>query len=212
MKPDKQYLQLLTTNIVERSDEKSFEKLFNLFYGRLVSFSEHYTHNRELSEEIVSEVFVKIWNKRKEIGDINNIESYLFIAVKNQSLNNLSKTQFSSIEVSAMHQPELSNLIEVFNPEKELETQELLHSINIAIDSLPPQCRTVFKMIKEDGMKYKEVAEILNISSRTVETQLVRALKRLDVALAPYVEKKVKKQRAKAGGMMADIRKFFTFL
>lgn len=192
LKPDKAYLQLLIRRVIETDDEKSFEKLFQIFYSRLVTFSAYFIHSRELAEEIVSEVFVKLWNKRKGISGIENIEAYLFTAVKNQTLNNVSAVQYSSIRISEDQQPELKDLIDIFDPEKELELQELQFSVNLAIESLSPQCKVIFKMIREDGLRYKEVASILNVSPRTVETQLMRALKRLDSALSPFMEKKLR--------------------
>lgn len=208
MKIDKLYLRLLLQNIVDRDDEQSFGKLFRLMYERLVRFSKHYVQSRELAEEIVSDVFVKLWNGRKAVVDIQNIEGYLYVAVKNQSLNNITKTGKSFIEIGAVNDFELTQLIDSFDPEKELEIQELQHAINIAIDTLPAQCKAVFKMIKEDGFKYKEVAYILNISPRTVETQLVRGLKRLDLALAPYIGNKMKRKLSKAKTGIYNLNSF----
>lgn len=163
-----------------------------LFYDRLVSFSNYYVHSVEVAEEVVSEVFVKIWNSRTSLQNVKNIEAYLFTAVKNQSLNYRDKVEISSVYVSVEKLPELTDMIDVFDPEQALEFQELQHNINIAIDTLSPQCKAIFKLIREDGLRYKEVADILNISWRTVETQFMRALKKLDTALSPYVEKKLR--------------------
>jgi RNA polymerase sigma-70 factor (ECF subfamily) len=152
-------------------------------------------HTKEVAEEVVSDVFVKIWNTRKSIKEIQNIESYLFVSVKNQSLNCISADARSSIHISHTETPDLRAFMDVFDPEKELELQELQFNINLAIESLAPQCKAVFKLIKEDGLKYKEVAEILGVSVRTVETQLIRALQRLDTALTPYIESKLKQRK-----------------
>lgn len=189
---------MLLQNIAQHNDEASFSKLFNLMYARLVKFSQHYVQSVEIAEEIVSDVFVRLWNNRENVGTIEQPEAYLYVAVKNKSLNHVDRAPRSFVQISASHGLDLHDLIDVFNPEKELEIQELYYNLNLAIETLPSQCKAVFKMIKEDGFKYKEVAEIMHISPRTVETQLVRALKRLDMALAPFVEKKLKKKQAKS--------------
>jgi RNA polymerase sigma-70 factor (ECF subfamily) len=78
-------------------------------------------------------------------------------------------------------------MINSLYPERDIERRELMFRMNQAIAMLPRQCQLVFKLIKEDGMKYKEVAEILHISPRTVQTQLFRAIAKLRVALRPYL-------------------------
>ena len=76
-------------------------------------------------------------------------------------------------------------LVNTYNPQKELEKKFLFFKLDKAIAALPQQCRIVFRLIKEDGMRYKEVAEVLDISPRTVQTQLFRALKKLSIILEP---------------------------
>lgn len=175
----------LLKNIRQYDDEKSFEELFQLFYQRLLNFSIQYVDDKETAEEIVSDVFAKLWINRKKTEYIHNPEVYLFIAVKNQSLNHLKR--FSNYKVAFIEETGIHQLINTHSPEKELERKELFFKINQAIDSLPKQCKIIFNLVKEEGLKYKEVAAILNISPRTVETQLVRAMKKLDKILAPYL-------------------------
>jgi RNA polymerase sigma-70 factor (ECF subfamily) len=79
-------------------------------------------------------------------------------------------------------------IVNPHDPGKELERRELIFKMNQAIETLPLQCKIIFKLVKEEGLKYKQVAEILDISPRTVETQLVRALKKLDNILTPYID------------------------
>jgi RNA polymerase sigma-70 factor (ECF subfamily) len=88
-----------------------------------------------------------------------------------------------------------SGLINRNDPEQELEWKEISFQLNQAIDNLPDQCRTIFKLVKEDGFRYKEVAEILGISPRTVETQLFRAIKKLQSVVNIYIQHPDRKQR-----------------
>lgn len=192
MKASKDYICHLLHRLSHEEDEKAFEALFKLFYDRLIHFSLNYVLSRELAEEVISDVFVKIWNNRKELGAIANLETYLYVAVKNQSLNYCSR--LSGYVVSPSGGLVLDNFHDTFDPGKELEFRELQFDLNKAVEDLPTQCRVVFKLIKEDGFKYKEVAEILGLSTRTVETQLTRALKKLSVALAAYLPSRKNKR------------------
>jgi RNA polymerase sigma factor (sigma-70 family) len=106
------------------------------------------------------------------------------VAVKNQSLNYLKK--FSHIHVVPVESSDSVELVNTYDPEKEFERKELHFLLDRAIAKLPKQACIIFKLIREDGMKYKEVAEILNISPRTVQTQLFRAIKKLSPIVATH--------------------------
>ena len=170
--------------ICNNDDEKAFELLFHLLNNSLTKFCILYVNQREIAEEIVSDVFVKCWLNRKTLTDILNPETYLFVAVKNQSLNHIKK--YSSIHLVQIEETNSVEFVNTYNPQREIENKELIFRMDKAITALPQQCRIVFRLIKEDGMKYKEVAEILNISPRTVQTQLFRAVKKLSIVLSNY--------------------------
>ena len=165
-------------------DVKAFEAFYYLLYDALVKFSMMYIHQKEEAEEIVTDVFVKSWMNRSNMQHIQTPDTYLFVAVKNQSLNYLKK--YSSIHVIPVEDSTEVNLIDTADPHFQLEKKELHFYLDQSIESLPQQCRIIFRLIKEDGLKYKEVAEILNISPRTVQTQLARAMQKLSVALSGY--------------------------
>jgi RNA polymerase sigma-70 factor (family 1) len=185
------FLNALVKDALEGDDEVAFATLFKLFYAKLVDFSVRIVRSKEHGEEIVSEVFVSIWQKRKSTDNIGNVQSYLYTSVRNSSLNFLKARHLPTEALPEIHDTDIRYYAhQSFDPEKELELQELQIQMRSAIDSLPLQCKAIFRLIKEDGLKYKEVADILHISTRTVETQLVRALKRLELAMYPYIEKK----------------------
>jgi len=144
-----------------------------------------YVHRNEAAEEIVSDVFVKCWLNRKNLADIQSLDTYLFVAVKNQSLNYIKK--YSHIHLVQIEDTNELKFVNTFNPQEEFEKKELLFKMEQSIEALPQQCRIIFRLIKEDGLKYKEVAEILDISPRTVQTQLFRAVKKLSVSLSDYL-------------------------
>ncbi|SEW19080.1 RNA polymerase sigma-70 factor, Bacteroides expansion family 1 [Chitinophaga sp. YR573] len=186
-------LKLWQQQIACEEDEKAFAELFRHFYDRLLHFCIQYVHSREAAEEIVSDVFVKIWNRRTELEKVVNLEVYLFVAVKNHSLNYLE--QYSSLRISPINEETgMAELTNSVDPEKRMEWKEILFRMDQEVSRLPDQCRRVFKLIKEEGFKYKDVAEILNISPRTVETQLFRAMKRLNEVIGPYMFNRIKKK------------------
>lgn len=191
MKIDPQYIRGLLEQI-GRDDQQAFGILFQIFYKRLLSFAFHYVRTTEVAEEIVSDVFVRLWSKRSEILTIEHPEAYLFIAVKNGSLNYLEK--FSLYQVCQLPDNERSELINFDNPQKELEWKELLFKMDEAIATLPVECQRVFRLSREEGFKTKEVAVILNVSPRTVETQLYRAVKKIDSVLSSYLKRSPKKK------------------
>lgn len=184
MKIDSVYLQQLQQQIA-RGDQRSFEDLYRLFYARLFNFALLYVHKREIVEEVVNDVMINIWNKQQTLQQVQNLETYIFAAVRNRSLNYMST--YSAWHVMPDDTQEQGAIINFNDPEKELEWKEINFRLNQAIDQLPEQCRTVFKLIKEEGFRYKQVAEILNISPRTVETQLFRAIKKLDKVIEVYL-------------------------
>jgi len=166
-------------------EQAAFESLYRLFFARLLNFAMMYLHKKELAEETVNDVMLKIWNRKAELPQIKNIETYLFIAVRNHSLNHLA--QFSHYHV--VYEPENGHMdmINFSDPARLLEWKEIYHRLSVAVEQLTDQCRTVFKLIKEEGFRYKEAAEILSISPRTVETQLFRAIKKLDKIIEMYL-------------------------
>lgn len=191
LKTDRVFLSTLMASIQQQDDEVAFSTLFKLFYAKLVDFSMRIVHSKEYAEEIVADMFAHLWQSRKSVSEIANVQAYLYASVRNSSLNFIKVRHLPIEGISQMHDTDIRYFAhQSFDPEKELEAQELQVQIRLAIETLPPQCKAIFKLIKEDGLRYKEVADVLHISPRTVETQLVRALKRLEVTFAPFLEKK----------------------
>ena len=164
-----------------QNDQTAYKELFQLFYNKLFRLAFIITKSRELSEEIVSDVFIGIWRRRENVLAINNLRLYLYVSVKNTSLNylaQLTKTGFVSLE-----ELDFEPLQPFSNPEQMLVTKEMNQRLYKAIQSLPPRCRMIFKLVKEDGLSYKEAATVLNLSVGTIDNQLVLAIKKLSKAL-----------------------------
>lgn len=174
------------------NDQKSFNTLFQLYYKRLLNWGIGYVNNKQAAEEIVSDIFIKLWHNRAHLDNVEKPEVYLFTAVRNNALNYL-KT-FSRSKVVYLENLPKEAFLYLDDPEKELEKKELYSKFQQAIDILPGQSKLIFKLVKEEGLKCKEVAEVLQISIRSVENQVYRAIKKLDEILTPFLEKKVTNQ------------------
>lgn len=171
----------LQRRIALYDDEPAYKEVFFTYYTSLLRFAQTFVDDRQHAEEIVSDVMMKIWEKRKDLPSITNLRVYLYISTKNTSLNFLArqkKAEIISIEHLNIDFP--SNTL---NPEQLMISAEMMRRINNAINSLPPRCKLVFKLVKEDGLPYREVADILDISIKTIDNQLAIALRKISEAI-----------------------------
>lgn len=151
-------------------------------YSRLCNIVFRIIGDRNLAEDIVQEVFVKLWNKRHDIRlQESNVVPYLKRMVVNKSLDYLKtvKRQPSNRQI------DLILLIENYTADSHINFQELKNIVNEAVDNLPPKCKTIFVLCRFEGMNYKAIATQLDISVKTVENQMNIALKKLHGALEP---------------------------
>ena len=168
------------------NDELAFREFYEGNVFRLFQFAFTFVQSRELSEEIVNDVFLKLWHNRARIDQFDNISVYLYVAVKNTAMNYLRQLkvrQDSDLGKQAVHHFYLSP-----DPEQLLVTDELRRRIEAAIEGLPARCKLIFKLVKEDGLSASEVASILDISYKTVTTQLTIALRKLEEVLKPSLQ------------------------
>ncbi|MBI1344325.1 MAG: RNA polymerase sigma-70 factor [Terrimonas sp.] len=175
--PENNKIKLLLSEIALYNNQASYKELFILMHSRLSAFAYSILKSKYDAEEVVSDVFIKIWEKRAKLVDIESPVFYLFAAVKNQSINKLA-SQKKQRQIASEHWVAQLNSV-YFDPEKLMMTAEMIRHISQVINTLPPKCRMVFKLIKEDGLKYREAAELLQISVKTVEAQMAIALRRI---------------------------------
>lgn len=159
---------------IRNGNEHSFKSLFNTYCQKLINFSRRYVLDKEIAENIVQDVFVKVWTNRDNLDHTKNIKTYLFTAVKNNSFKYLRH-----LNVERAYSEITFDTKEDFDPMKNIEKNETVNQIKIEINKLPEKCQEIFSMSKIDKLKYSEIADILNISVKTVETQMGRALKKL---------------------------------
>ncbi len=160
---------------IKKSDEKAFAELFNAWYHFALEVAFHYC-NHEDAEEIAGDFFCKLWQNRQKVDGIHNFKNYLFVSVKNQCLNALRKRKMDTVA--------LENIFDIHDfPENDpwlgIVTSELETQMNQSIENLPPKCREIFLLVREEGLHYREVAEKLSISMKTVDVQLSRATRKI---------------------------------
>ncbi|MCX6317830.1 MAG: RNA polymerase sigma-70 factor [Bacteroidetes bacterium] len=172
-----EHIKRLLSAIALNADQAAYKELFVLLHSRLKQFAYSILKSNEEAEELVSDVFIRIWEKRDQLTSIETPLLYFYTAVKNLALNRLSKQKKQVSQSSEEWLVQLNSIY--FDPEQLMMTEEMIRKIRKAINDLPPRCRIIFKLIKEDGLKYREAAELLQLSVKTVEAQMAIALRRL---------------------------------
>ncbi|WP_285057372.1 RNA polymerase sigma factor [Pedobacter ginsengisoli] len=171
----------LIKHIALHNSENAYEKLFKYLFPSLYRFCFYLLKSRELAEEAASDVMITIWRNREKLSDVKNVKVYAFVIARNLSLNIINKQ--AKQEWVAIDDLDMEIILDNLNPEQLLINGELKKKLERAVETLPAQCKLVFKLIKEDGLSYKETANILNISIKTVDAHLVSAIKKLTTVL-----------------------------
>lgn len=179
----------LIRRIAENDDKKAFEIFFRHYHPKLIRFSLMFLDSYQDAEDVVSEVMIKLLRQRKKLTDIVNFEGYLFLAIRNQSLNALQKNFRIQKNIDKdIPQDHLAN--NFYQPIEKLLEEELRQLIFQAVEKLPPQRRMVYKLVKDDGMKCSEAASLLKIAEKTAKKHLELALKDLRMAIIDYFREK----------------------
>ena len=170
--------------ITDPFENHDFNWLFNEFYTLLCRYSIKFVSDKNVAEDIVQDLFLHLWENRERLTTITNIKSYLFTAVKNRCLNYLKKKY--PLNAKGDDPTEFEIKIDLPDPEELLESKELERIIEKALEALPAKCRTIFIMKKFGDLSNKEVAEKLNISIKTVETQMTIAFRKLTAFISSH--------------------------
>ena len=166
-------------------DTRAFRFFFDKYYDNLCNYVNLYIHDKYVSEDIVQDIFIYFWEKRGIIMMDTSVKSYLFRASRNKYLNYLrSEKCHHAIKM------EVNASIDSFvDPEdSKLDIMQLERIINNSINNLPPRCREVYLLHKNDDLTYKEISSRMNIAEKTVENQMTIAFKKLKEQLSPYYD------------------------
>ncbi|MDH5380692.1 MAG: RNA polymerase sigma-70 factor [Cyclobacteriaceae bacterium] len=169
--------------IVKYDDVGAFEFIFNSFYERLFRIAIFYLKIKEQAEDATSEVFSKLWEKRKTLNGIKSLDKYLFTMCRNQCIQNIRNRRHLDFDNFKL---EFNQQLVIDTPESQIISKEFVAFFNEHINKLSPKCRLIYLMVKDDGLKYKEVAHLLNISQKTVENQMSKALSQIRKSIKSY--------------------------
>jgi RNA polymerase sigma-70 factor, ECF subfamily len=177
-------VKILLRKMQEMDSETAFKQFYSLCYDRFFRIAYYYVKDKTWAQEIVLDIFLKLWEKRSSLITITAFEDYCFVLIKNASLNYLEKElkhSNSSLDVIAESQNKEAS------PEDCLINDELFAVYVKALDTLPERCREIFIRIREERQSYALVAQELNISTKTVDAQLQKAVTRLKESINTYL-------------------------
>lgn len=180
---DQATIQMLAERVAT-GDENAYRQLFRSFYKPLSQFAHTIVRSAEQAEEIASDVFVNIWKNRERLLQIGNLKVYLYVATRNIALNYLNKQHLQHFSLDTL---QVEMTVADSTPEQLLISREMAWKIADAVNNLPPRCKIIYKLIREDGLKYKEVAGILDISVNTIDVQMAIASKRISESLRLFL-------------------------
>jgi RNA polymerase sigma-70 factor (ECF subfamily) len=168
-------------NTIKITSEK-FDLLFNEYYTNLCRFALTYVDDQSVAEEIVQEVFIYLWEKKENIEIKSSVRSYLYMATKHAAL------RFKKAgTIRRKHEDNYAQKKEYTEEQDAFDEKELTEMLNSAIDRLPEKCKAIFKLKYNEKLSYKEIAEKLNISPKTVDNQIGIAIKKITEILRPYL-------------------------
>lgn len=181
---DSKVKQDLFIKQLKDGQESAYEALFKTYYTELVFHANRYLYDFDIAREIVQDLFVHIYEKRHQLDITLSLKAYLYRATQNRCINFIQsqKTKDKYAQYVKDQPVQSENSIE-----KDIELNQLESALYNAIGELPPKCRMIFKMNRFDGLTNSEIADRLELSKRTVETQITRALKFLREKLQPFM-------------------------
>lgn len=179
----KNYEEQFIFNQMVEGDKEAFRFFFEKYYTDLCNWVNIYLHNPVMAEEIVQDIYIYFWEKKGEIKIKSSVKSYLLKASKNKSLNYIrnEKNKFDILDQLAKVADNNQKM-----PDTIMDANQLRTIIENSVNSLPERCRKIYILGKEENLSYKEIADKLGISVKTVENQMGKALKNLRKLLQPY--------------------------
>ncbi len=179
-----EHIKSLIMRITTQADQVAFEEFFHLYFTWLKSVAMAIVKKNEDAEEVIEDVFVKVWAMRERLHQVNNIETYLYTATKNRAYNYVKKYYKAYLVEMEEGKDDTGYSI---SPEEAMIIEELKLKINDAVSLLPPKCKEVFTLVRQEGLSYKKAASLLGVTPKTVENQLAIAIKKIKYELDSYL-------------------------
>jgi len=167
---------------IKKGDIKAYEKLFRCLYPALCGYANKILKDADNAEEIVQEIFFLLWKNKAKLNINDSLNAYLYKAVHNKCLHLIEHNKVKEKYSQHCKQQSFDN----FSPDQAMHTVELYAIYKKTLQTLPRRCRNIFKMNRNYGYKYKEIAEKLSISVKTVEADMAKALKAFRQSFSAY--------------------------
>lgn len=170
-------IRLIIEDLAVKDSEPAFKSLYLSYCDRIMRYLVMYVKSAQIAEELVSDVFFALWENRKQLLEVNNFDAYIYRIAKFRVLNYLRDNKSLTVDLDEVP-------IDLFaftetTPEEDYISRELIDAVNEAIEQLPTKSKLAFKLVREDGMKYKDASDHLGISVKTLEAQLTYAIKKI---------------------------------
>ncbi|MDN5286921.1 MAG: polymerase, sigma-24 subunit, subfamily [Mucilaginibacter sp.] len=170
---------------MKKGDIAAFEKIYQLYWSGLYSYAYNILRNKVICEEIVQEIFFSLWNKRDELKITHSLKAYLFTAIKFQTLNYI-KSEKVKKDYAASYTAFEKNFFDNSN-EENIYFSDLKNKVENEVSKLPQKCQQIYRLSRDEHQSIKNIADLLNISHKTVENQLTKALKYLRSSLGDFL-------------------------
>ncbi|MDR2920845.1 MAG: RNA polymerase sigma-70 factor [Tannerella sp.] len=171
--------------MIEQENRLAFNMFYDIYYDQVFRYAYYFLKDAEASREVVADVFFSVWQSRKKLLQIENMETYLFIAVRNE-VTRYNKRSHPTNILSLDHLPDLPETASDTSTDDQIVYKEMEQLLNEIISELPEKCRIIFMMARQEGLKPKEIAEKLTISENTVRVQMKIAIDKIIVRIKPY--------------------------
>lgn len=164
-------------------DERSFQRFVESYSNDLLYYARYLVHSKEEAEEIVSDVFLEVWQHRDKLPEIKREKVWLLTITHNKAISYLRKKEHSTFSVTWDEVGEHTIPTDLQTPDERLISREEMNRINTIINNLPPRCKQVFVLAKIEKLLYKDIADILGISVKTINVHVAKALELISEAL-----------------------------
>lgn len=161
--------------------QEAFQRLYDLYYARLTRFAARYLDSLKDVEEVVSSTMMSVWTNREQLPAVRNFDSWIYTLARNKAISafRTSHRGFTAVDCS-----EVEHLLRTdSSPESELITSEYVSMFDEAVEQLPEKCRAAFRLVREERLRYKEAASMMDISVKTLESHLASAVRKLRTSL-----------------------------
>ena len=169
---------------ISEGNASCFEKMYKRYFKKCYSIALYIVHTNSFDEHELSHLFITLFNKRENLKDVKDWDSYLFITVKNHAITFLEKNRQDNLNPIDQFTIEIAG--NELTPEEKLLKKDIEENMQQAIQRLPEKTRIVYCMAKEEYMSYKQISEALDISERTVNTHMTTAIRKLTESLQKY--------------------------